>query len=412
MNLGGKALMNNLLVAFDIGSSRISAAVARVDSLKQMHVVAVTSVKNYGIKKSVVIDMEQIVESIRQCKLKLEDLIDSPVNEAYFSIHGGLCNILNTKESTPIADRGVVTDKDVESIMNVTKEKASQAEKEVVWLYPVHYSVDQYSGIEDPEGIRGKELTLEAKLFTVDSNIIKDLVKCMEAADIRVRGIVPEPLALSKLIFNEENKALCTGIINIGAETTDLSIYEHGRICYTNYIPLGGNSITKDIMTCLSIPFADAEKVKLKYTENTVNINDDSDEKIEDDMNLMYNSGIINEVIEARAEELLSFALEEINNKKRLKEFDRIFITGGGIIHFKDIIAKFEEELGKPMKDIENNMIGAGSSIYSVPVGMLKVVLDSIKINRNKEPISSKENNRKSSKSIIGRLKHFIEELI
>ncbi|WP_163215876.1 cell division protein FtsA [Clostridium thermarum] len=404
--------MNDLLVAFDIGYSKISAAVARVDGFKQMNVVAVSSVNNYGIKKSVVVDVEQVVEAIAQCKAKLENLVDSSINDAYISIHGGLCSIQDAKETVSIVSGSTITDKDVEKIMNITREKASKPEREVVWLLPVQYSVDQYSGIEDPIGIRGKELTFEAKLFTVDSMVVKDLVKCMETAGIKVRGIIPEPIALGKLVTTEEHKVSSIGIVNVGAESTDLSIYEMGRICYTKYIPLGGNSITKDIMSCLSIPYADAEKVKLKYTQNTVNGDNQIDEKFKDDIQSMYNSGIINEVIEARVEELITFALKEINNKKRLKEFDRIFITGGGIIYYKDIIAKFEEELGKPIQIIENNMMGAGNWIYSVPVGMLKVILDSIKIVRNEASVPSEGNGKKSKKSIFGRLKNLIDEFI
>jgi cell division protein FtsA len=218
-------------------------------------------------------------------------------------------------------------------------------------------------------------------------------------------------VALEKLIVNDENKDISAGIINIGAETIDLSIYENGSICYTNCIPLGGNSITKDIMTCLSISFAEAEKVKFQYTGESPNILDINSES-QEASTTRYNSGMINEIIEARAEELLSFALEEINSKKRLKEFDSIFITGSGIIHFKDIIARFEEELEKPIISIENNMMGAGNSIYSVPVGMLRVVIDTIRIKSNKDSDSLKKKNRRSNKGIVGKLKQFIENFI
>lgn len=404
-------MINNLLVAFDIGSSRISAAVARVDSLKQMHVVAVTSVENYGIKKSVVTNMEQTVEALRQCKMKLESLVDLTINEAYVSIHGGLCKILDTVNQVEITNGGIVSERDIENAMKACRENTLPENKEVVWLCPVTYCVDHYSGIKNPVGIRGKELSLEAKLFTADKGIVAALQNCMEAVNIKIQGIIPEPIALGKLVFNDENMNYNAGIINIGAETIDLSIYENGSICYTNHIPLGGNSITKDIMTCLSTSFAEAEKVKFQYTEKSSSTEND-EEKEELSAVPRYNSGMINEIIEARAEELLSFALEEINNKKRLKEFDSIFITGGGILHFPELIAKFEEELGKPIEVIENNMLGAGNVIYSVPVGMLKVVIDTIKVEKADESNSSKGNDKKSNKGFIGKLRRIIEDLI
>ena len=404
--------MNNLLVAFDVGFSRISAAVARIDSLKQMHIIAVTSVENYGIKKSVVIDMEQMVEAISKCKMKLEGLIDTSIEEAYISVHGGLCKISDSVEKIEVNSRGSVSEKDIEAVMDACKKSALSQNSEIIWLYPVQYKVDHYYNIKDPIGIRGNELTLEAKLFTIDSAIMNDMVKSMETTGIKVKGMIPQPVALEKLIVNDENKKSSAGIINIGAETIDLSIYENGSICYTNCIPLGGNSITKDIMTCLSISFAEAEKIKFQYTGKDISAIDTSDERQEESTTTRYNGGMINEIIEARAEELLSFGLEEINRKKRLKEFDSIFITGLGIMHYKDIIARFEEELEKPIISIENNMLGAANSIYSVPVGMLMVVIDTIRISKSNESNSSKQNDRKKNKGIMGKLKQFMENFI
>ena len=404
--------MNNLLVAFDVGFSRISAAVARIDSFKQMHIVAVTSVENYGIKKSVVVDMDQMVEAISKCRIKLEGLVDAVIDEAYISIHGGFCKILDSAEKVELNPRGTISEKDIEAVTDASKKNTLPENSEIVWLHPAQYKVDNYYNIKDPIGMRGNELTLEAKIFAADSYKISEMIKCMESAGVKVKGIIPQPLALEKLIVSEENSKNSAGIINIGAETIDLSIYENGSICYTNCIPLGGNSITKDIMTCLSISFAEAENIKFQYTGKSTNASEIDDESQEDSTAARYNGGMINEIIEARAEELLSFALEEINSIKKLKEFDSIFITGSGIMHYKDIIARFEEELEKPIISIENNMMGAASSIYSVPVGMLKVVIDTIRISKINESDSVKQKSGKRSKGIVGKLKQFMENFI
>ena len=134
------------------------------------------------------------------------------------------------------------------------------------------------------------------------------------------------------LVVNDVNKDKSLGIIDIGAETTDLSIYENGSIIYTSHIPLGGNNITKDILTCLSISFEEAENIKLNQKQ--LKVEKEKETKNDEEVNIYdkYNGNMIDEIIEARADELLSFALEEIHNQKSLKSLDNLFITWG-ILH-------------------------------------------------------------------------------
>lgn len=401
--------MNNLLVAFDIGSYKISAVVAKVDSLKQMQVIAVTSVKNYGIGKSVIINMEQTTEVIKKLKAKLESLVDQPINETYINIDSALCKIVDSSATVETISGKVVTEADVNEAIAIAKDSVVPNSEEVIWVYPLEYIVDNHAGIKNPLGQRAKELSLNAKLFTASKANIESLVQCVEAAGIEVKAIIPQSLALEKLVVNDVNKDKSLGIIDIGAETTDLSIYENGSIIYTSHIPLGGNNITKDILTCLSISFEEAENIKLNQKQLKLEKENSSDN---DEVSIYdkYNGNMIDEIIEARADELLSFALEEIHNQRSLKSLDYIFITGGGIIHYQDNIKKFEEGIDKSINLIENDIMEKNNYVYSVPMGMLKLVLETINFSKKQDSSSSKESTKKSKKGIMSKLKHFIQD--
>jgi cell division protein FtsA len=403
--------MNNLLVAFDIGSYKISAVVAKVDSLKQMQVIAVTSVKNYGIGKSVIINMEQTTEAIKKLKAKLESLVDQPINETYINIDSALCKIVDSSATVETISGKVVTEADVNEAIAIAKDSVVPNSEEVIWVYPLEYIVDNHAGIKNPLGQRAKELSLNAKLFTASKANIESLVQCVEAAGIEVKAIIPQSLALEKLVVNDVNKDKSLGIIDIGAETTDLSIYENGSIIYTSHIPLGGNNITKDILTCLSISFEEAENIKLNQKQ--LKVEKEKETKNDEEVNIYdkYNGNMIDEIIEARADELLSFALEEIHNQKSLKSLDNLFITGGGILHYKDNIRKFEEGIDKSITPIENNIMEKNNYIYSIPVGMLKLVLETINTNRKQNSNSSTdESKKKRKKGIMSKIKHFIQD--
>lgn len=401
--------MNNLLVAFDIGSSKISAVVAKVDSLKQMQVIAVTSVNNNGIGKSVVIDMEQTTEAIKRCKGKLESLIDEPVNKAYINVSNAWCKIIDAKATVETMSGKVVTDEDINKALNARKESVLSENNEILWVYPFEYIIDGHLAIKNPLSIRGKRLTINAKVFTANKGNIESLVQCVKATGIEIQGMIPQGLALQKLIVNDVNKDKSLGIIDIGAETTDLFIYDNGKIVYTGHIPLGGNNITKDILTCLSISFEEAENIKLNHKQLKL----EKEASIDNEqLNIYdkYNGNMIDEIIEARADELLSFALEEIHNQKSLRSLDYIFITGGGIIHYEDTIKKFEEGIDKSINMIENGVMEKNNYVYSVPIGMLKLVLETINISRKQDSNSSSESIKKSKKGFISKLRHFIQD--
>ncbi|NLZ48664.1 MAG: cell division protein FtsA [Clostridiales bacterium] len=401
--------MNNLLVAFDIGSSKISAVVAKVDSLKQMQVIAVTSVKNYGIEKSVVVNIEQTTEAIKLCKAKLESLLDEPINKAYINVNNALCKIVDSRVTLETISGKVVTEDDINKALNLAKDSVLSENEEVLWVYPFEYIVDNHMAISNPLGLRGKELSLNARIFTANKKNIENLVQCVQAAGIQIKGMIPQSLALQKLVVNDENKDKSLGVIDIGAESTDLFIYENGSIIYTGHIPLGGNNITKDILTCLSISFEEAENIKVNQKQLKLERENGTDNN---EINIYdkYNGNMIDEIIEARADELLSFALEEIHNQKSLKSLDYIFITGGGIIHYQDTIKKFEEGIDKSINFIENDVMEKNNYVYSIPMGMLKLVLETITISRKQDSNSSDESIKKRKKGIMSKLKHFIQD--
>lgn len=401
--------MNNLLVAFDIGSSKISAVVAKVDSLKQMQVIAITSVKNYGIGKSVVINMEQTTEAIKQCKAKLESLIDEPVNKAYINVNNALYKIVDSSATVETISGKIVSEEDINKAITAVKDDILSDNGEILWVYPFEYIIDDYLAIKNPLGQRGKKLSLKAKIFVADKGNIESLVQCVNAAGIDVKGVIPQSLALEKLVVNDQNKDRIMGIIDIGAETTNLFIYDNGSIIYTGHIPLGGNNITKDILTCLSVSFEEAENIKLNQKQLKLEKENSSDN---DEVSIYdkYNGNMIDEIIEARADELLSFALEEIHNQRSLKSLDYIFITGGGIIHYQDNIKKFEEGIDKSINLIENDIMEKNNYVYSVPMGMLKLVLETINFSKKQDSSSSKESTKKSKKGIMSKLKHFIQD--
>jgi len=206
--------------------------------------------------------------------------------------------------------------------------------------------------------------------------------------------------------------------IDVGAQTTDVSIYKDGNLCYTNMIPLGGDNITNDIAICLKIPFVEAEKLKIKYgdLERTTNENDiiikvnAGYDKLKD-VYLSY----LNEIIEARTEEILYYVKQILKESNFDNEISGIVIVGGGLALFKGITGFASKVLDKSLRIGTPKYTGTSSPVYATVVGTINDIISTLKINKNvhvpKGKSNANVNNLKIKENIKERKEGFLSKI-
>lgn len=413
--------MSEYIIGIDIGSSKVCAAIGKVDKLGVLHMLGTASAKCYGVKKAMVIDIELTAEAIIKCKHQLETMTDILIDEVYISIPGGLCELVFTKGVVAVSsDDREIANKDVERVLNAAKIISISSDKEIVGIIPYKYSVDGHENITDPIGMIGTRLEVDAKVAIAKSAVISNLVKSLQGAGIKVIDFILQPFALSSLSLKQEDNSMSVAMIDIGADTIDLCIYKGGNICYTNLIPLGGNTITNDIGKCLKISFTEAEDLKNNFGDvrlpegvgnNNIVINSDYSESLRIEKSLLI------EIIKARVEELLTFIKDELIQEGYYDEISTVVIAGGGISMFKGATELCREVLEKPVKIISPQYPGMSNPSYAAAIGVVKRVFDVEKLSRN---IQEEENwhlneqslvksNGKSNK-FISRLKNIMDE--
>lgn len=379
--------MSEYIVGIDIGSSKVCAAVGKVDKQGNLQIVGATSAKCYGVKKSMVVDIESTAEAISKCKKQLEIMTDATVDEAYLSIPGGLCDLVFTKGVVAVSSNDrEISDKDVERVLNAAKIISISSDKEIIGIIPDRYSVDGQDNIMDPVGMNGVRLEVDAKVAVAQSSVISNLLKSMQAAGIMVVDIILQPFALLALSLSQEDKNISIAVVNIGADTIDLCIYKGGNICYTNLIPLGGNAVTNDIGKCLKISFTEAEELKNAFGDVKVS------ESISDDSivinsayseNLRIDKSLLIEIIKARVEELLFFVKDELVRKGYFDEIGTFIIAGGAISNFKGSADLCKTIFGKPVRIVSPGYSGISNPAYATAVGVIKKVFDEQRLNRD-----------------------------
>ncbi|MFT5872643.1 MAG: cell division protein FtsA, partial [Clostridium sp.] len=336
---GGIDLMNKQIVGIDLGSSKICGAVGKISSNGKLQIIGITSVVCSGLNKSVVIDIDSTAEAIKQCVTQLERMTDTQISEAYISLPGGICELVrNTGMIAISSEDREIKQSDVDRVIEAAKLISVPLDKEIVGVEPEQYIVDGYDNIKDPIGMSGVRLEVEGQVVMAQSTVVSNLLKSVKRAGIKVNGIVLQPSAISEAVLRKEEKDMGIALVDVGAQTIDISIYKSGKLKYTSIIQLGGDNITNDISVCLKVSFSEGERLKLKYGSlikgkgedtSTIRVKDSYDTLMEIDNNLLV------DIIHARVEELLHLIKRNLSSSGFYKETSGVVIVGGGISLFR-----------------------------------------------------------------------------
>lgn len=375
--------MNEHIVGIDIGSSKICGAVGKISSDGKLQIIGITSVVCSGLNKSVVIDIDSTAEAIKQCVTQLERMTDTQISEGYISLPGGICELVRNTGMIAISSEDREIKKcDVDRVIEAAKLISVPSDKEIVGVEPEQYIVDGYDNIKDPRGMSGVRLEVEAQVVMAKSTVVSNLLKSVKRAGIIVNGIILQPSAISEAVLRKEEKDMGIALVDVGAETIDISIYKSGKLKYTSIIQLGGDNITNDISVCLKVPFTESERLKLKYgslvkgkgtdTEK-IRVKDSYDNLVEIDNSLLI------DIIEARVEELLQLIKRSLLNSGFYEEISGVVIVGGGISLFRGVSELSKEILSKSVRIGSPEYVGAASPIYVTAVGIVKQAVNNLK---------------------------------
>lgn len=255
---------SELIVGLDIGTTKICVVVGEVNSNGNINIVGVGNSPSTGLRKGVVVNIEQTVQSIRQAIEEAEAMVGCTIGSVYAGIAGS--HIKGTNSHGVIAIKGgEVSQKDIERVLEAAKAVAIPMDRDVIHILPQEYIVDDQRGIVEPLGMSGVRLEVNVHIVTGSVTSAQNILRSCNKSEIDVTDIVLEALASSKAILTEEEREIGVAIVDIGGGTSDIAIFTDNAIKYTGAIPLGGQNLTSDIAFGLRTPLSAAEKIKIKY---------------------------------------------------------------------------------------------------------------------------------------------------
>jgi len=324
------------ITVLDIGSSFARVIVAEIGSQEKPRVVGVGKTPSLGMRKGAIIDLEEVVKSIRVSIEKAERMSGIQVEDVFVTVGGRNLRCVPTKGVIGVgrAD-GEVKEEDVERVIDSSQAINVTHNYEILHAIPQSFSLDDQKGIREPVGMTGVRLEMKGVLVIGFIPHLRNISKAISMANLDLNGFVASPLASAEAVLNKRQKELGVVSIDIGGETTSMAVFEERELVYLSVLPLGANHITNDVAIGMRTAIDVAEKVKLRYG-SAIPREINKNEKINLGNLSPDEEGVISrhhiaEIIEARVEEIYHLVEKELQriNRSALLPAGAV-LTGGG----------------------------------------------------------------------------------
>jgi cell division protein FtsA len=325
------------IVGLDIGTQTIRVVQGKLDEQTgKINIIGASSVPANGLRRGVIVDIDEAVSSISNALERVERMTAVPVRMANVAVGGNHIACVDSKGVIAVSRAdGEISENDVVRVIDASQAISIPPNREVIHVIPKTFTLDGQSGIKDPLGMTGIRLEVETILIHGAAPFLKNLQKAILQAGLEIDQMVLSPLAASQSVLSKRQKELGVALVDLGAGTTSVAVYEENNLIHTAIIPIGSAHITNDIAIGLRCTIETAEKVKLMYGGASSKLMDKLAEvdlnKIDPEETERIPQTLVGEIIEARLEEIFDMVTKE------LKKIDRdgklpagVILTGGG----------------------------------------------------------------------------------
>jgi len=259
---------NRIITAIDVGTDKCVTLIASVEEDKSLRVMGVSAVHSRGMKRSQIIDLEKVLETITESLDAAERMAGVEVKNAYVSISGTHISSQNSKGVVAVSSPNKeISPEDVDRVIDAARAISLSSEREIIHVIPKDFKVDSQDGIKDPIGMTGVRLESEAHIITGLNTALKNLEKCIIDLGVQVDGFVFSGLASASVVLTETEKELGVAVVDIGAGSTSMCVYVDGSLEFSATLPVGARHITQDIALGCKVSLDSAEKIKIALSK-------------------------------------------------------------------------------------------------------------------------------------------------
>lgn len=355
-----------MVAGLDIGTSTIKAALAEVALGQVVSILGITQVGSSGLKKGNIVDIEGTAKAIDNCLNELERLTGVEIYSALLGFSGASINAVNNRAVVAVGNPGYeITRDDKERVLQSACNITLPPDKIIMQTIERQYIVDGYDGVKDPVGMVGSRLEAEITIITAAAAAIQNMQRSTARINLEVDKLVYNPLLVSESVLLPAEKEMGAVLIDLGAGTTEVTLFQSGSILHSSVLPLGDEYITRDLAIVLKTSIEEAIRVKEEYGvaspglisgDKMVAIKNVQGKEVK-----QVSQQVIAEIINARIIEMAEMIYAEIKRYGSLESVPGGMILTGGGAELAGTADVMEEYLGIPVR------LGMPENIQGLP---------------------------------------------
>ncbi len=255
------------LTALDIGTNSIKAVCGTKDlRTGEVKILAKAQAPCFGVRNGEVIKPEQVAKAVEEVVKELGQKANFKIRDCWATIGGGHIFSLHSQGLVSVARADQkISNEDVQRVLKAGQAVNLPPNKEVLDVFPQEFIIDGEGGIKDPVGLQGIRLEVKVLLACLFSPLLENLEKAVGLAGLRLLDVSVAPLASSRAVLTEEQEELGVMLLEIGAGTTNVAIFERGDLKDFAIFPVGSANITNDIAIGFRTEISTAEKIKIDF---------------------------------------------------------------------------------------------------------------------------------------------------
>ncbi len=323
---------NRFVTGLDVGTENVRAVIASVNNDGKIAIVGYNEGKSAGMRKGIPANLAGPAGAIDKMLGDAERMGGYDVRSAYVSINGSTVISTHTEGMIAVGNaEHEINGEDLNRVEDVAVSGRIPANRDVLDVIPLEYALDGQGGIKDPLGMAGARLEIRANVISALTPNCENLKRATMNADVEALRLIPSVVAAAKAVLTERQKENGVAIIDFGATTTSIAIYEEGDLQYIGVVPVGSNNITNDLAIVLAIAPDLAEEIKTRFITGSFHTDKSPAIKVGKHGERAFERKEVEDVVIARLEEIF----DEVRKKLKAAHYDQrlpegIVLTGGG----------------------------------------------------------------------------------
>lgn len=373
------------LASCDFGSSKVCVLVCEMTP-EGLEVIGFGQAESHGVRKGVIVNIDSTVMALNEAIRETQNLSGRSIDYLVAGVTGAHIQAVPSHGMVPIRDQEV-TQVDIDKATEAASAVNIPLDREIIQMVPQEYIIDGQDGIHDPIGMYGKRLEVNVQLITGSITPLENIRRCLNKVGLKAHQFVSSPLASARAVASNEEKEVGVCVVDMGAASTDLAVFQEGALKWIRSIPIGGMHLTNDLAVGLKTTLIEAQRLKHHYGAQTLGYDDEQIEipGLSGCDSRRIERRMLATILQPRIDEILSLVRNELAKQGIDEVLPSGIVMTGGTANLKGIIEAAERVFRLPVRVGKPSGLGGLSDMVSAPAYSTAVGLLQLGFEENEE---------------------------